>query len=176
MHFPLKHHPLLYSNVGSHSKKCRCIKKPLEYINVHVIELCYFGCKHTLISTVIVAVLMAMYSPSSCLHSQKVKADFEAPIPKMSDFCTTTRADFCANGFVPAAPQPTQVSPFTFHTVPTWQIQTVGEKENQSHSTVGLTEHYCFQGLDYRTDQAITFWSENYHLIEVGGSHTVYRT
>ncbi|XP_075885463.1 sperm-associated antigen 8 [Nelusetta ayraudi] len=63
------------------------------------------------------------------LISQKVKAEFEPPTPKMSDFRTTTRTDFCADGFVPAAPQPTQ-------------------------------------GLDYRTDQAITFWSENYQRLE----------
>lgn len=44
-------------------------------------------------------------------------------------------------------------------------------KKSEGHSAAHLTGASCFQGLDYRTDQAITFWSENYQRLEVCESH-----
>lgn len=39
------------------------------------------------------------------------------------------------------------------------------KKENQTHS-VSLLSY--FQAHDYKTDQAVTFWSENYQQVQVG--------
>lgn len=44
-------------------------------------------------------------------------------------------------------------------------------KNSEGQSAACLTEASCFQGLDYRTDQAITFWSENYQRLEVCKLH-----
>ncbi|XP_030599240.1 sperm-associated antigen 8 [Archocentrus centrarchus] len=60
--------------------------------------------------------------------SEKIRADLNSPTPK-TDYCSTTRKDFCVEGFVPLKPETTQVH-------------------------------------DYKTHQAITFWSENYQQIQ----------
>ncbi|XP_041667648.1 sperm associated antigen 8 [Cheilinus undulatus] len=60
--------------------------------------------------------------------SEKFRAEKNLPQPK-TDFSSTTQRDFCADGFVPPTPEP--------------------------------TEDY-----DYKSDEAITFWSENRHQIQ----------
>uniref|UniRef100_A0A3Q0STV0 Sperm associated antigen 8 n=1 Tax=Amphilophus citrinellus TaxID=61819 RepID=A0A3Q0STV0_AMPCI len=61
-------------------------------------------------------------------ETEKIRADLNPPTPK-TDYCSTTRKDFCVEGFVPLKPETTQVH-------------------------------------DYKTHQAITFWSENYQQIQ----------
>ncbi|XP_067430965.1 sperm associated antigen 8 isoform X1 [Thunnus thynnus] len=62
--------------------------------------------------------------------SEKIHADLNPPTPK-TDFCSTTKNDFCMEGFVPLTPETTEVCVY-----------------------------------DYKTEQAVTFWSENYQRIQ----------
>lgn len=48
----------------------------------------------------------------SCFHSEKIQAE-RTPTTVKTDFCSTTRRDFSVEGFVPHAPETTQVSNIT---------------------------------------------------------------
>ncbi|XP_030005761.1 sperm-associated antigen 8 [Sphaeramia orbicularis] len=59
---------------------------------------------------------------------EKITAEMNPPTPK-TDFCSTTRTDFNADGFTTVPPEPSQVH-------------------------------------DYKSEQAVSFWSENYQRIQ----------
>ncbi|XP_056288064.1 sperm associated antigen 8 [Pseudoliparis swirei] len=59
---------------------------------------------------------------------EKIHAELNPPSPE-TDFCSTTQKDFGVEGFVPLAPETTQVH-------------------------------------DYKSDQAVTFWSENRQRVQ----------
>ncbi|KAM3599190.1 uncharacterized protein V6R79_001487 [Siganus canaliculatus] len=60
--------------------------------------------------------------------SKKIEEERKIPTPE-TDYCSTTRRDFCVEGFMPCTPETSQLH-------------------------------------DYKTDQTITFWSENRQRIQ----------
>nr|XP_020470781.1 sperm-associated antigen 8 isoform X2 [Monopterus albus] len=85
--------------------------------------------------------------------SEQLHAELNPPTPK-TDFCSTTQKDFCVEGFVPLTPKTTQER----HSYNSQLLMTTTLHLDASAS---IPEVH-----DYKTDQAITFWSENYQRIQ----------
>uniref|UniRef100_A0A8C7ZYA2 Uncharacterized protein n=1 Tax=Oryzias sinensis TaxID=183150 RepID=A0A8C7ZYA2_9TELE len=121
-----------------------------------------------------------------------MQAEMNTPTPE-TQFCSTTHRDFCIPGYEPSRPKAAQVclqnthaKSYT-HTSTHTHAHTVRQcsrrkdTKQQKHKNPFKNMHTFDDGLsynlntvnlsllqnhDYKTEQAITFWSENYQQVQ----------
>ncbi|TNN36684.1 Sperm-associated antigen 8 [Liparis tanakae] len=81
---------------------------------------------------------------------EKIHAELNPPSPG-TDFCSTTQKDFGVEGFVPFDPETTRLNPLV-------------ALDNLKRVIARLSR--LEQVHDYKSDQAVTFWSENRQRVQ----------